>query len=182
MEEGNNIIPPAQNRKNNKRITNLLLVIGLAGLLYFVTRPPLMHRLSNQHYELPLPQIRPANPPAADSIYLSGMNAFSNRQWDDAIAAFEKVSSDHRFYERALYYTGHAYVAKKIYQHALSIFSNPVLANGQYKNHAALNVILMKMRLQYPEEEIMRDLESFVPNENQTLNGKASEILEKLKK
>lgn len=141
-----------------------------------------MHRLAMKYYEPPLSQIRPANPPPDDSIYLRGMAAYGDRKWDEAISSYEKINPDHRFHERALYYTGHAYAGRRNYQAAMSIFDNELFDDGQYIHQASWNKILMKMLLKYPETEVLADLDALKDNENEAIKSKVIEMMERLNK
>ena len=171
--------------KGSKPNSNLYIsitatILLLIGISYLMLQPKGMHRLANENYEVPFPQIQRAKVPAEDSLFYAAMAAFGRTNWKNAISLFNQIEVSHPMHQRILYYMAHAFVGLGEYEKALALFNNPVLKDGQYVQQTEWNKVLMRMFLKHPKEEIIIDLAAIANNNEQFYHDQAKQVLKQL--
>lgn len=168
-------------RKNWIAASIAAVIIVLIGLNWFFARNAGTSALAHEYYSTPFAEVNRSNTQANDA-FTKGMSAFSRQKWQEAIVAFDATDSSHASYEQSLYFRAHAYAELQNFEKALSSFNELASGNGEFRQQAEWNALLMHMMLNHPKNEIRSGLTSFANQPDHFYAGKAKEILERINK
>ncbi|MBK8501704.1 MAG: hypothetical protein IPL46_05570 [Saprospiraceae bacterium] len=130
--EETKVVPLASRSRRMYALAIAACVIILMGAFFFII--PSDQNLSSTQlalnlYETPVFTMRGTDAQTIDANVALGIEALTNKNYDQAIVTLEQVTSGNAFYIMAKYYLGHANFLKHNFQAALNNFAEVISSN-----------------------------------------------------
>ncbi len=177
--------PIASTTGSNRKFLLLTLVVmailALISIVYFSLLPSGKRQLAKQYYAAPLAELQRSEGTARDSIYRTGMQAFDQKDWQLAIAAFDKIDDDHPLHQQVQYYKAHALIGDSQFSDANALFNMLAELPGRYRQQSQWNSILSLLFMNTPQEKLKASLDPVLNDPTHFYHSKALQLQKDLR-
>jgi len=159
-----------------------ILVLVVAGTLWFLNRSPSATLLAEQNYIVADLPGTMGGGVAEDEVFQQALNVFAAEDWQVAQTALEEIPSTSAKYSEAQYFLGHIHFQQENFETAISNYQTALAAENlpNYINRDKLNWNLLLAKLG-AGENIGDELDELIETANPPIDRMARELKEELK-